>query len=54
MREVFCVVWCKFFCVEIGVFIDENVNFGIKIIKNKLKMEKKRIYFIGNWGFFFI
>ena len=31
------------------VFIDENVNFGVKIMKNKLKVKKKWIYFIGQW-----
>ena len=29
--------------------LDENVNFGVKIMKNKLKVKKKWIYFIGQW-----
>ena len=37
------------FCVEVGVFIDENVNFGGKKLKNKLKVGRKRIYFFGKW-----
>ena len=34
---------CDFLCVEVDVFIDENVNFGEKKLKNKLKVGRKRI-----------
>ena len=37
------------FCVEMNVFIDKNVNFGVKIMKNKLQVKKKWIYFIEKW-----
>ena len=32
-----CVVWWEFFCVEVGVFIDENVYFWGKKIVKKIK-----------------
>lgn len=48
------VVWCSvLFCVEMEVFINENVNFGIKIMNIYIKnREKNKYILLGSVNFF--